>query len=919
MAGTTRKRSSGSSRKKASGRTSTKRKTSGRRKATLDLNDNGLWDETILFLLMFLSVILLLSNFGTIGVVGNFLSDIMFGLFGIMAYVFPLCLLILLIYLFVKRNDYVSIIKIAASVILFIVIDTFSHLLILEHQISTGQNAYSFCKENRNGGGIVGGILAKALNNSISKAGTIILLLFLAVICFVLITEISIINQVKSGSRKAMDMTREDAARYRERKAKRDKIRREREAEYDRKKEEKPNYRMFNKVEGVSFDTTITDIKEETDIPLSDDNALDSNEEVSVNENISSTEDIQISISDINVTKTDEIDNREEIEDVEIYDKEISVVLNETEFDFASLDRNNNFDIPVKTNNNLEVNRVIEQPNKDFDKEIILKEESEQKAVKEENTISRSRIKAVAPTEKSLLYKEAAGKFENKTKPKKKYTLPPIDLLNKVENSEQDSKAVLEETARKLVSTLESFNVSVEPQVETSRGPAVTRYEMVPKAGVKVSKILNLADDIKLALAAADVRIEAPIPGKSAIGIEVPNANQSLVSFREMVTTKDFKASSSKIAFGLGKDISGNTIVSDIAKMPHLLIAGSTGSGKSVCINTIIMSLLYKADPDEVKLIMIDPKVVELSVYNGIPHLMIPVVTDPKKATAALAWGVAEMTERYAKFANFQVRDLKGYNAKIDEMNLKDDDGAPLKKLPQIVIIVDELADLMMVASKEVEEHICRLAQLARACGIHLVIATQRPSVDVITGLIKANMPSRIAFAVSSGTDSRTILDMNGAEKLLGHGDMLYYPQGYSKPVRVQGAFVDDEEVSKVVKYITDNFGAEISEETKEVISKVDSYAVSQTKESSLAGAGNASDDIGGHDPLFVEVGKFVIDSNKATIGGLQRRFKIGFNRAARIVDDLSENGILGPEAGTKPREILMSLEQFEQWVEENL
>ena len=434
----------------------------------------------------------------------------------------------------------------------------------------------------------------------------------------------------------------------------------------------------------------------------------------------------------------------------------------------------------------------------------------------------------------------------------------------------------------------------------------MTRYELQPEAGVKVSKIVNLADDIKLNLAATDIRIEAPIPGKAAVGIEVPNKENSLVALRDLLESKEFQSFPENLAFAVGKDIAGKTVVTDIAKMPHMLIAGSTGSGKSVCINTLIMSILYKASPDDVKMIMIDPKVVELSVYNGIPHLLIPVVTDPKKASAALHWGVAEMTDRYKKFADFNVRDMKGYNKKVEAMG-----GAPdaPAKLPQIVIIVDELADLMMVAPGEVEESICRLAQLARAAGIHLIIATQRPSVDVITGLIKANMPSRVAFAVSSGVDSRTILDMNGAEKLLGKGDMLFYPQGYSKPARVQGAFVSDKEVGDVVDFLKNQaIGNVYREDVQEQIQSMGSAAAAGG-----AGGGSVRDD------YFVEAGRFIIDKDKASIGLLQRAFKIGFNRAARIMDQLYEAGVVGEEEGTKPRKILMSTEQFEQYIEESV
>lgn len=487
---------------------------------------------------------------------------------------------------------------------------------------------------------------------------------------------------------------------------------------------------------------------------------------------------------------------------------------------------------------------------------------------------------------------------------KPQYVYPPLSLLKKGKgkgNGGQEQE--IRKTAAKLEQTLNSFGVHV-TVTNVSCGPSVTRYELQPEQGVKVSRIVSLADDIKLNLAAADIRIEAPIPGKAAVGIEVPNAENSSVMLRDLLESEEFQKHPSRLAFATGKDIGGKVVVSDIAKMPHLLIAGATGSGKSVCINTLIMSILYKAKPDEVKLIMIDPKVVELSVYNGIPHLFIPVVTDPKKAAGALNWGVAEMTDRYNKFAEMGVRDLKGYNQKIEAIKDIEAENKP-QKLPQIVIIVDELADLMMVAPGEVEDSICRLAQLARAAGIHLIIATQRPSVNVITGLIKANMPSRIAFSVSSGVDSRTIIDMNGAEKLLGKGDMLFYPQGYQKPARVQGAFVSDEEVSDVVDFLKNkNMDEAYNAEMEAQIAKVQ-QAVSAVK---------AAEDV---DALFVEAGKFIIEKDKASIGMLQRVFKIGFNRAARIMDQLSEAGVVGPEEGTKPRKILMSQEQFENMLEE--
>ena len=490
-------------------------------------------------------------------------------------------------------------------------------------------------------------------------------------------------------------------------------------------------------------------------------------------------------------------------------------------------------------------------------------------------------------------------------KPRKPYVAPPLELLKKGPGAASgQSEKEFKETAIKLLQTLRNFGVGV-TVTNISCGPTVTRYELHPEQGVKVSKIQSLADDIKLNLAATDIRIEAPIPGKAAVGIEVPNKVNSIVYLRELLESPEIRQHPSSLAFAVGKDIGGQPVVADLAKMPHLLIAGQTGSGKSVGINTMIMSLIYRSSPEDVKLIMIDPKVVELSVYNGIPHLLIPVVTDPKKAAGALNWAVAEMMDRYQKFAQSNVRDLKGYNARVKSLMEAGDvpaDQIPAK-LPQLVIIIDELADLMMVASSEVEDSICRLAQLARAAGIHLVIATQRPSVNVITGVIKANVPSRIAFSVASGVDSRTILDMNGAEKLLGNGDMLFYPSGYPKPLRVQGAFVSDQEVSQVTDYIKEQ-----NEDT--------GYDRSvEQKMNQGGGAGGAS---GGsdRDTLFFDAGRFIIEKDKASIGMLQRMFKIGFNRAARIMDQLAEAGVVGEEEGTKPRKILMSMEEFDAFTE---
>ena len=477
------------------------------------------------------------------------------------------------------------------------------------------------------------------------------------------------------------------------------------------------------------------------------------------------------------------------------------------------------------------------------------------------------------------------------------YEYPPMELLSKSKAKTLKGGAkALTDTATKLQKTLYSFGVSAKVE-NVSVGPAITRYELKPAEGVRVSKIANLADDIALNLAAETIRIEAPIPGKQAVGIEIPNKEKETVHLREVIESKEFQENESKLTIALGKDVAGNTQLADIAKMPHVLIAGSTGSGKSVCINTIITSIIYKAKPSEVKLVMVDPKVVELSVYNGIPHLLIPVVTDPKKAAGALAWAVQEMDDRYNKFASKGVRDLKGYNKAIEK------EGG-IGKLPQIVIIVDELADLMMVAAKDVEEAICRLAQKARAAGMHLVIATQRPSVDVITGLIKANIPSRVAFAVSSQVDSRTILDTIGAEKLLGKGDMLFFPSGAPKPSRVQGAFVSDEEVEKIVDFVKSNGTATYSEDILESIENNNKTDKELAQE-------QATDDE--TDPLLMDAIQTVVETGQASTSFIQRRFKVGYARAGRIIDQMEERGVISGYQGSKPREVLMSLEKLNE------
>lgn len=553
----------------------------------------------------------------------------------------------------------------------------------------------------------------------------------------------------------------------------------------------------------------------------------------------------------------------------------------------------------------------LEQKKLKLAKEIIPKEEKKKKAkiMPENNIVTEDQIniKMATPNneEQTSLFKKQEEVKEDKSKEiltlehaltveDENYEFPPVEFLTPGKAATKMGKKAVTDTANKLQKTLYSFGVSAKVE-NVSVGPTITRYELKPAEGVRVSKIANLADDIALSLAAETIRIEAPIPGKQAVGIEIPNKEKEVVHLRDIIDSNEFKSAKSKLAFALGKNAAGEAIVTDIAKMPHVLIAGSTGSGKSVCINTLITSIIYKSKPSEVKLVMVDPKVVELSVYNGIPHLLIPVVTDPKKAAGALAWAVQEMVNRYHLFAEKNVRDIAGYNEALEK------EGAE-GKLPQIVIIIDELADLMMVAKNDVEDAICRLAQMARAAGMHLVIATQRPSVDVITGIIKANIASRISFAVTSQVDSRTILDSAGAEKLLGKGDMLFFPTGVLKPIRIQGAFVSDGEVEKIVSFLKENGGPTYSEDVLEKIERAN------TTDKEL----DEQDD-DETDPFLMEAIDTVVDLGQASASFIQRRFKVGYARAGRIIDQMEARGIISGYEGSKPRQVLVSKEQWQE------
>ena len=874
-----------------------------------NLPENGIRDEISLIIVLALAVLLFLCNFGVIGPVGDGISHVLFGIFGMLAYAVPVLIFLAIAFRLANKGECVATIKLAAGVVL-----VFLGGIILDMTggASSGLSHYDIkalyehSSENKLGGGVLFGTIAYLLDHFLDTTGTVLVLIVLAIICIVIITEKSLLRGVRAGSRRVYESAVEDSNRRRERneRHREEEMRRREEMRLQKEQEEQEKIlRMDKKVSGVILDTTLgkeKNVRESVrrddmhEIVLNEEEAMGMEririhtaQEDSVQEPAPAQMSVplpqEMAVSEISVRPYQPGDMAEVSFPEETFEPESEEPFMLPAGESFVPEEEVTLPEPVEE-------AVTFKPPVD---ETKPKEKREQKAATSEaqkQTEGNSRLSSV-PSGRPLKRPEA-------------YKKPPLNLLKKGDTKGSgDSAMQLKETALRLQQTLQTFGVKV-TVTDISQGPAVTRYELQPEAGVKVSKIVNLTDDIKLNLAATDIRIEAPIPGKAAVGIEVPNKENAMVALRDLLESKEFQSFPENLAFAVGKDIAGKTVVTDIAKMPHMLIAGSTGSGKSVCINTLIMSILYKASPDDVKMIMVDPKVVELSVYNGIPHLLIPVVTDPKKAAAALHWGVAEMTDRYKKFADFNVRDMKGYNKKVEAMAASGD--APAK-LPQIVIIVDELADLMMVAPGEVEESICRLAQLARAAGIHLIIATQRPSVDVITGLIKANMPSRVAFAVSSGVDSRTILDMNGAEKLLGKGDMLFYPQGYPKPARVQGAFVSDKEVGDVVDFLKNQaIGNVYSEDIQEQIQSMGSAAG--------GGMGGGSSD---KDDYFVEAGRFIIDKDKASIGLLQRAFKIGFNRAARIMDQLYEAGVVGEEEGTKPRKILMSMEEFEQYIEE--
>ena len=834
-----------------------------------------------------------LSVFGLCGGLGQVIRGGLHGTFGLLGWIFPVLLWIWLFYIWrfcidtKKARGWAVMKAIVVFVLFWDLCALVQHFVMPYQKEATFADDFAQCSQRASGGGVFGALIVRFLRPALGSVGLAFVLIIIGILLSELLTDGALLNLIrgailKSRSSETAPWEEEKVSRKRrkqeEKRPKKEQAKsKETEVQRPAAPVSKPAYESDPRYYDIK-DTNETDLTDrQHEITIHDHSVFETLDDYSVALGRQKGKTVGTSLS-----RSPEI----------------------VELSTDSAQKTGESTVPDLYQTVGDPNAPKKEKSKPVRKTERKKSSASEKEPQETPKSQKTRSASSGGTETLIVSGDSEAADED-------YAFPPYSLLARGSKYGGDSRSYLRDTAIKLEETLQSFGVNV-TVTDVSCGPAVTRYELQPEAGVKVSRIVALESDIKLNLAASDIRIEAPIPGKAAVGIEVPNKSNMTVMLRDLLEDDSFKNHKSKIAFAAGRDIAGMPVIADIQKMPHVLIAGATGSGKSVCINTIIMSILYRARPDEVKMIMIDPKVVELSVYNNIPHLLIPVVTDPKKAAGALNWAVAEMTRRYRLFAEFGSRKIEEYNTRIRrEMKKKTQEGDEIRRpLPQIVIIVDELADLMMVSSKEVEDAIVRLTQLARAAGIHLVIATQRPSVNVITGLIKANMPSRIAFAVTSGVDSRTILDMNGAEKLLGKGDMLFYPSGYPKPVRVQGAFVSDQEVSKVVDYlIKHNKQSEYDEQVSQEVIQASS-AIGRNGNVSI-GAEEPEDD---RDEYFVDAGVFIIEKEKASIGMLQRRFKIGFNRAARIMDQLCEAGVVGEEEGTKPRKVLMtSAEEFEQ------
>ena len=925
-----------------------KKTTAARTRNKKPVESAGIAGDIILAFFLLLALLLFVFNLGVGGSLGNKISGVMFGIFGLFAYVVPFYIFFAIAFFIANRKNSLIVRKMIGLFLLLIFICAVLQLITV-NDFSKGtplSDYYYMSTTDHTGGGFIGGALVHCFTFGFSIVVAWVVTIFGLVISLIVLTQRPLLSNLGHKTKRTAEKVRARRMAAKEAEEEDDDL------EYDEEDMASANamkrarrlrkFPIFNLLLGGDDDLYDDDYDDEEEDDLDDIRPArrarreHASEEEEISDEIKDSEEKSAETQNASVKssgkkksvksqaggkkrKTSGDGSGAKAAKAASYDDSKMPAFLRTVTRPGT--------VPEAEKEDLKTDAVImpdEQDGEEKEPSIMIEgmdlaeeettaektasaddaQTAEKPAAEEKTPAKRSSVKKAKSREEEITSNINTIKSEISTsrQPEKKYVLPSTDLLTRGKVQAGDSRQHLLETAQKLEQIFRDFGVNVHVN-NVSRGPTVTRYELTPEQGVKVSRIVSLTDDIKLNLAASEIRIEAPIPGKAAVGIEVPNKESSVVAFRDLVESNEFKKSKAPLSFAVGKDIAGKPVISDIAKMPHLLIAGATGSGKSVCINTLIMSVLMKSTPDEVRMLMIDPKVVELKIYDGIPHLLIPVVTDPKKAAGALNWAVQEMNDRYNKFAEYTgVRDLKSYNKRVEKINEALPPEEQLKKLPQILIIVDELADLMMVAPGEVEDAICRLAQLARAAGLHLVIATQRPSVNVVTGLIKANMPSRIALAVSSGVDSRTIIDMNGAEKLLGHGDMLFAPQGYPKPARVQGAYISDDDISRVVKYLSQH-NSEI-----EYNSGVEDEITRTINNSSQASGGNDS----GRDEYFTEAGRFIIEKDKASIGMLQRMFKIGFNRAARIMDQLCEAGVVGPEEGTKPRKILMDAETFE-------
>ncbi len=961
--------------KTASKSTRTKSGTTKRKqdKRTIDKQKRFIRSEIVVIAAAFLGIFLFLCNFNILGVVGEYVSSFEKGLLGNTAYAFPVLLLITVGIYIKERGNFLAKLKLFSCIAIIIILSAIMQLLFGGEELLPYLEYYKEGASGTLGGGLIGGVVSGLLKGLTGIVGAYLILIALFIVCMVIVTEKSFINAAKHGAEKTADLAREQHEKYREAQEE-NRIRRRMKREEKRLNRVEKDYPFIdlNKIQSEdaegqqyidedalskaiaeqaklyaefgrdiigtdavdlnvvreedkavkqeydpSFETTVLTAADEFTGTIStpcsynydvDEVPFDENEDERYKtfDNINNNHEEVIRLDsavEFGFADYKESEPAEKIQ-LKTEETEIGKLIEEAD-DYSDCDINNAVSVGDHNIYQTSQGKDMESPSS-YEADRILKNKFASASSSDNNSkVTDNRDNKIKnPDEKKEREQEnsVAKDINVKKNQVQPYVFPPVRLLTKGSGNVNINQDELKETAVKLQRVLHTFGVGV-TVTNVTRGPSVTRYEMAPDIGVKVSKITSLTDDIKLALAASDIRIEAPIPGKAAVGIEVPNKKNTMVHFRDIIETDEFRNARSKLSFGIGKDIQGQVVIGNIAKMPHVLIAGATGSGKSVGINTLIMSIIYKAKPEEVRMIMIDPKVVELSVYNGIPHLLIPVVTDAKKAVSALNWAVAEMNDRYKKFAETGTRNLSGYNEKIEQIAAKLPEEDRPAKLPQILIIIDELAELMMTASKEVEADIVRLAQLARAAGMHLVIATQRPSVDVITGLIKANIPSRIAFKTSSGVDSRTILDMVGAETLLGNGDMLYYPADAKKPLRIQGAFVSDEEVENVVAFLTKNGNTGYEEEITRAIDE----------QRFVGSDGSLSSPADERDEYFEAAGMLITEKGKASIGMLQRMFKIGFNRAARIMDQLYEAGVVGEDEGTKPRKVILSLEEFKQ------